>query len=546
MTRLISLAFLAVVSMLVNAIPLRERPQSGAIKRTFIESRASPKFNVGYFGNWLIYGRNFQPSDINPSQLTHVIYGFALISATTGEISLSDTYADQQKHYDSDSWSDTGNNLYGCFKQFYLLKQANRNLKVLLSVGGWTYSQENQFAFVTDASARATFVSSAVKLLDDNGLDGIDIDFEYPTAGAQATAFASLLSELRTALDSYASSKGDKVPYQISVAVPAGAQNYVALQVKDMDQSVDIWNLMAYDYQGSWSNSSGNQANLFPDGLETPPVNTDDAVKWYLANGVTAAKMAMGIPVYGRAFEMTEGLGKSFTGIGPGTWGPGVYDYKALPFAGATVHENSTSGSSFSYDPVSKELVSYDTPNIAKQKAQYVISKDLGGAMYWDLSSDKTGADSLIGTVASTFGTLDQTQNHLNYPGSQFDNIKNCMGTCGGSSSNGTTPSGSASTSSSTSTTQTHTPSTPSPLPTNTTTTTTTTSTMTTMQATATSGSSGSTGGSCNGIAAWTAGMAYVGGTQVTYNGHLWTAKYWSEGDAPGDSTSDWTDDGAC
>jgi hypothetical protein len=145
-----------------------------------------------------------------------------------------------------------------------------------------------------------------------------------------------------------------------------------------------------------------------------------------------------------------------------------------------------------------------------------------------DLSSDKTGADSLIGTAASTFGTLDKTQNHLNYPSSQFDNIKNCMGTCGGSSSNGTTPSASAGAPSSTSQTQSQPTSisaSTSPLPITITSTawmtappTSSTNIPTSMQAATTTTAGGSSGGSCNGVAAWTTAVAYVGRTQVTYS----------------------------
>ena len=79
--------------------------------------------------------------------------------------------------------------MYGCLKQLYLLKQANRyyfnstsarpsdtlhrNLKVLLSVGGWTYSQDGHFSFITDASKRATFVQDAVQLINDYAFDGL-------------------------------------------------------------------------------------------------------------------------------------------------------------------------------------------------------------------------------------------------------------------------------------------------------------------------------------------------------------------------------------
>ncbi|KAI0045076.1 carbohydrate-binding module family 5 protein [Auriscalpium vulgare] len=52
--------------------------------------------------------------------------------------------------------------------------------------------------------------------------------------------------------------------------------------------------------------------------------------------------------------------------------------------------------------------------------------------------------------------------------------------------------------------------------------------------------------GSCGVVAAWVSNVAYVAGDQVTYSGHLWTAKWWSEADVPGGSAGDWTDDGLC
>ncbi|EIW64535.1 class III chitinase [Trametes versicolor FP-101664 SS1] len=63
---------------------------------------------------------------------------------------------------------------------------------------------------------------------------------------------------------------------------------------------------------------------------------------------------------------------------------------------------------------------------------------------------------------------------------------------------------------------------------------------------TTTSGASSPTGGSCAGVAAWNAGSVYTGGQQASFNGHLWTAKWWTEGDTPGGSAGVWTDDGAC
>ena len=92
-----------------------------------------------------------------------------------------------------------------------------RNLKVSLSVGGWTYSQDGHFGFVTDATKRATFVSSALQLIEDYGFDGLDLDFEYPSDADQGQGFADLITSLRSAMDTYAANKGDTVPYTLTV-----------------------------------------------------------------------------------------------------------------------------------------------------------------------------------------------------------------------------------------------------------------------------------------------------------------------------------------
>ncbi|GAB1523456.1 Chitinase 4 [Rhizoctonia solani] len=385
------------------------------------------KVNIAYFTNWGIYGRKFTPLDINIDSLTHIYYAFADTDPETGRASLTDLWADQQITYPGDDNTAPGNNLYGNLKQLYLLKQKKRSLKTILSFGGWTYSQAGHFNFATNATSRATFVKTAIQLLEDNGFDGLDIDWEYPAAGEQAEAFVALLKETRAGLDAHAKSKGDTVPYQLNAAVPAGAQNYQNLKVKDMDKYLNYWTLMGYDYSGSWSSVSDYQANVY--GGAISGVSTSASTEWYLKNGASRNKFAIGMPIYGRGFENTDGIFKPFNGTGPGTWEAGVYDYKALPFPNATVYNDMKNISSYSYDPIKKELISYDTPVVAAAKAKWVSKQGLAGAMFWELSADKNGTDSLVWTVAKTMARLDNTQNHLNYPGSQFDNVKAGMKT---------------------------------------------------------------------------------------------------------------------
>ncbi|CAE6475284.1 unnamed protein product [Rhizoctonia solani] len=380
------------------------------------------KVNIGYFPNWGIYGRAYKPSDIDTDSLTHVYYAFADTDPTTGQALLTDLWADQQITYPGDDNTAPGNNLYGNLKQLYLLKQKKRSLKTILSFGGWTYSQAGHFNFATNATSRATFVKTAIQLLEDNGFDGLDIDWEYPAAGEQADAFVALLKETREGLDAHAKSKGDKVPYELNAAVPAGPQNYQNLKVEEMDKYLTYWALMAYDYSGGWSTVSDYLANVY--GGAFSGVSTSESTKWYLKNGANKKKFVIGMPIYGRGFQNTNGIFQSFEGVGPGTWEAGVYDYKALPFPNATVHHDHKNISSYSYDSVKKELISYDTPVITAKKCDWLSRQGLAGAMFWELSADKTGTESLVWTAAKTMGKLDNTPNHLSYPGSKFDNVK--------------------------------------------------------------------------------------------------------------------------
>lgn len=191
-------------------------------------------------------------------------------------------------------------------------------------------------------------------------------------------------------------------------------------------------------------------------------VSTDAAIKWYLAQGATASKITLGMPLYGRAFENTNGIGQPFSGVSQ------ILSYRALsssnpsnrlvpellklastltrPFrvrtllpprclfsslshptvAGAQIYENTTDVTSYSYDSAKKELVSYDTPNIVKLKSQYINSKGLAGSMFWELSTDRVGAQSLVGVSAAVLGALDQTPNHLKYVWYSSGGVKTC------------------------------------------------------------------------------------------------------------------------
>jgi len=422
---------LSAVSVFGAVLPVQRDGVKGDLQNVVRRSSSNGYVSMAYFTNWGIYARNFQPADIPVDTLTHVIYSFMDVNPTTGNIILSDTYADTDKHYPDDSWDGAGNSVFGCIKQMYALKLANRHLKVVFSVGGWTYAQAGHFAFAQSTSARATFVADAVKFIEDYGFDGIDLDWEFPDGDADKAAFTALFVELRAALDALEKSKGDKTPYLLSAAVSAGPTHYAEYDFGKVDGPIDFWNLMAYDYSGSWSNFTADMANLYYG--ETTGFNTDQAITAFIKGGATPAKITLGLPLYGRAFVGTAGMYETFTGLGTadtanGSWEAGVYDYKNLPLAGAKVTENTTNVASYSYDATAQQLISYDTPNIIKLKTQYLMDKKLGGSMWWEASGDRKGADSLVALSAKTMGSLDTSENHINYPNSKYDNIKSNLG----------------------------------------------------------------------------------------------------------------------
>lgn len=322
-----------------------------------------------------------------------------------------------------------GSNAYGCVKQLYLLKKQNRQLRVILSIGGWNDSPRFPAMAASDM-ARATFAQSAVKLVTDWGFDGIDLDWEYPENAAQASDFVKLLGELRKQLDAWTSANARGYHFLLTVASSAGPDHYNVLNLKEADQFLDSWNLMAYDYAGSWDTTSGHQANLFADPSHPAATkySTDKAINDYVAKGVPASKILLGLPTYGRAFDMSAGLGQPFHGVGPGSAAlqtPGLWLYKDLPRPGATELYDETAGASYSYDPSSRELISYDNVPSARDKGAYLKKKGLAGSFFWEASGDKQGAQSLVGVLAEELGRLNGRWNLLSYPTSQYDNIRN-------------------------------------------------------------------------------------------------------------------------
>lgn len=343
---------------------------------------------AAYFVNWAIYGRNYEPSQLPADVLTHIIYAFVKTNPQTGEVTLSDPWADKDKKLKN------GGN--GCLGELHNMKKQQRQLRVLLSIGGWTYSSDLTAAFNNPDSMR-NFAKSATSLVDEFSLDGIDIDWEYPSTPQQAQQYVEVLKLCRLELDSLALRHNlPRDQFDLTIAAPAGDPRNV-LSVREMDRYLTYWNLMSYDFAGSWSQVVDHQANLFGGA-----VSADMAVEFYLGKGVPPQKMILGMPLYGRSFANTKGMGKPFQGVAPGDFENGVNDVKNLPLKGSKEHVDSKRVGA--YCEGNGVVVSYDNAETMKLKAKYVRSKHLGGGMWWESSGDRPGANSLIRTFTHELG----------------------------------------------------------------------------------------------------------------------------------------------
>lgn len=159
-------------------------------------------------------------------------------------------------------------------------------------------------------------------------------------------------------------------------------------------------------------------------------LNTDQAVNDYLAAGIPSHKLVMGMPLYGRGFSNTDGHDCCFQGIPKGTWEEGQFDYKCLPKPGATEYVDMQKMASWSYDHHTREFITYDSPQVIAAKCDYIRQRQLGGAMFWELSSDHKPNDprNLVNAVYESLGRqTDQIPNHLEFPKSEYENIKRQM-----------------------------------------------------------------------------------------------------------------------
>ncbi|CAK9440346.1 uncharacterized protein LODBEIA_P44460 [Lodderomyces beijingensis] len=327
-----------------------------------------------YFTNWAVYGKKHFPSDIPYEYYTHIFYAFLAIDTETGELKFTDEWCDLQ--LEQKSLVPGKEKIVGNLESLRQLKRISGRLKVVMSIGGWGTS--HQFEAITSSDCKLQrFVDSVVAFVGKHGFDGVDIDWEYPKNPQESNAFARMIKGIRQALPLH---------YSLSIAAPAGKEHMQYIPFKDVDQYISFYNLMAYDFAGQgWSAKTGYHSNLFGNNGDND-LCAHDVVQTYLQKGISAKKLILGMPMYGRIFSGVDacGVGQSFQKSGS----EDTVNYNKIE-ENMDCHFDSRKVAAFAYNAATKELTTFDNAQSAKIKGSYVRSNGLGGGMWWDSSGDK-------------------------------------------------------------------------------------------------------------------------------------------------------------
>lgn len=135
---------------------------------------------------------------------------------------------------------ESGTNAFGSVREMFIMKNRQRRLKVMLSIGGGSAAASFGPASATD-ERRRLFASSAVKLVTNWGFDGIDIDWEWPANTTQFANYVELLKATRAAFDQYIQENGLDYRFKLGTAASADPKVYEKMDVAAVNDHVDVW-----------------------------------------------------------------------------------------------------------------------------------------------------------------------------------------------------------------------------------------------------------------------------------------------------------------
>lgn len=269
----------------------------------------------------------------------------------------------------------------------------------VLSVGGWGADGFSD-ACRTEAGRRK-LAESILRIMDENGFVGVDIDWEYP--GVPGTGITSqegdvenwyaLLAELRTGLDDREREHGRE--YILSVALGAGDAHLNAMDPARLNGLIDQAVVMAYDLCG-FDRMTGHHAGLYPDAGKSG--TGSHAVQRLIDGGLHPGRILLGVPAYGRVWRKVTGGGDGLhqRAATSGNKTISFDEVMKLEKQGYNRHYDEEAQAAYWFDGTT--FVSGEDAQSVAYKCDWLVKKGLQGAAVWQYTQDASGE--LLGMLA--------------------------------------------------------------------------------------------------------------------------------------------------
>ena len=277
------------------------------------------------------------------------------------------------------------------------LREYNPKLGILLSLGGWGAGGFSEAA--ATPQGRQTFANTALEILKDAQLDGIDVDWEYPCYGvadigaqpADKRNFTLLLKELRQVLDRQGEQDGRH--YLLTIATGADQYYIDGTEMAEVQTYLDWVQLMTYDMRGGFQVLTGHHTNLFTPTGDLFRISVDASVKMFRDAGVPQDKIVIGGALYSRMWKNVPNKNNGLYQMSPtsGGYGPVYTDLLAnyIDKNRFARYWDEEAQAPYLFDGSS--FITYDDEQSLQAKCAYLKENRLKGIMFWEYSCDQSG-----------------------------------------------------------------------------------------------------------------------------------------------------------
>lgn len=344
---------------------------------------------IGYVGGY--NGNVIDIDGIDAYRMSHINYAF---------VDIKDNLA----HLTNEA-TDTIN-----LRLLNTLKDVNSDLKIMISVGGWTWSKDFSDAVLTEELNNA-FAQSCVDIVANHNLDGVDIDWEYPGMVGDGNKFrpedkynyTRMFKAIREKLDILSNTTGKH--YLVTTAIGGSLEFLQHTEMDVAQQYLDYINLMSYDFDGTYDNISSHHANLMSPSNMPYIYSADFAISNLEKVGVDLSKVVMGLAFYskGKVVKDADNNGLYQIPVRP-MWGGGYTFLKdsLVDKKGFVRYWDDASKAPYLFNAEKKVFITYDDEESVKLKCDYVKERGLAGVMFWEYFSDSKLY--LLKTINEEFG----------------------------------------------------------------------------------------------------------------------------------------------